>query len=68
METKEKAEATKAVKARSAAIRRQLDDLRQAEQEDHGAESDSDPKDQPVTKSQIANLFSSSLNSAVSIF
>ena len=65
-ETQEKAEATKAVKARSAAIRRQLDDLRQSEQDVQGAESDSDPDDQPVTKAQIANLFSSSLNSAVS--
>ena len=68
-ETKEKAEATKAVKARSAAIRRQLDDLRQAEPEDpQGVESDSDPEDQPVTKSQIADLFSSSLHSSVSFF
>ena len=66
-ETKEKAEATKAIKARSAEIRRQLDALTK---EDHGdqAVSDSDPEDAPVTKAQIGDLFSSSLQSAVSVF
>ena len=64
-ETKEKAEATKAIKARSADIRHQLDALTK---EDHGDQvvSDSDPEDEPVTKAQIGELFSSSLQSAVS--
>ena len=66
-ETKEKAEAERTVKARLAAIRQQLNDLRRADNDEpQGADSGSDTEDQPVTKSQIANLFSSSLQSAVS--
>ena len=61
-ETKEKAEAERTVKARLAAIRQQLNDLRRADNDEpQGADSGSDTEDQPVTKSQIANLFSSSL-------
>lgn len=63
METKEKAEATRAAKARAAEIRRQLDELRQEDQD--GDVSKSESLDQPITKADMGSFFASSLQSAV---